>query len=254
MNKMSIFRARSTKAILPRRIMRDENDHGNQPGGGDNQQVNPGDSSNPANESNNTGDDAELAAFWNGQTDANDGNSNPGGDGDDDSNQSDTATQLGEMLNGFNPESLFTDEITSQINEGNFEGFNERFTNATRSMLRQSMTMNATLMRAYGDRLLSQVRDEMVAMFEGRDDQSQLTRDFPAAADPTVGPMIQSVFNQALKNANGDRSKAVTQTKKMISLMARRTGGDLNLNVAPRGPNDVPPTPVTDWLDELNAR
>src|SRR3546814_15314619 len=67
-------------------------------------------------------------------------------------------------------------------------------------------------------------------------------KDFPAAADPTVGPMIQSVFNQALKNTKGDRTKAVAQTKKMISLMARRTGGDLNLNVAPRGPNAVPPT------------
>lgn len=253
MNKMSIFRARRALRVSGR-VMKSPEDHGNQPGGGDNTDVNPGDSSTTGGESDNTGDESDLAAFWNGQSDEDSGNSNPGGSDDGDSGQTDTATQLGEMLNGFNPGALFDDAITSQINEGNFDGFNERFTNAARATMRQTMTMSATLMRAYGDRLLDQIRSEMQGMFEGRDDQSQLTRDFPAAADPEVGPMIQSVFSQALKNTKGDRGKAVTLTKKMISLMARRTGGDLNLNVAPRGPNDVPPTPHTDWLDELNAR
>src|SRR3546814_6045347 len=112
--------------------------------------------------------------------------------------------------------------------------------------------MSATLMRAYGDRLLEPVRGEMQGMFEGRDDQSQIAKDFPAAADPTLGLMIQSVFNQALKNTKGDRTKAVAQTKKMISLMARRTGGDLNLNVAPSGTTAVPTTPVTAWPADLN--
>src|SRR3546814_10657055 len=67
--------------------------------------------------------------------------SNPGGDDNGDSNQSDTATQLGEMLNGFDPGALFNDEIATQINEGNFEGFQERFTNSMRASMRQTMTM-----------------------------------------------------------------------------------------------------------------
>src|SRR3546814_19066665 len=94
----------------------------------------------------------------------------------------------------------------------------------------------------------------MQGMFEGRDDQSQLTKDFPAAADPTVGPMIQSVFNQAPKNTEGDRTKAVAQTKKMISLLARSHGRDLTLNVAPRGPHYVPPTHVPNWAAKSKAR
>src|SRR3546814_2143854 len=72
------------------------------------------------------------------------------------------------MLNGFDPGALFNDEIATQINEGNFEGFQERFTNSMRASMRQTMTMSATLMRAYGDRLLEQVRGEMQGMFEGR--------------------------------------------------------------------------------------
>src|SRR3546814_2264064 len=126
MNKLSINRARRM-VRPPRRIMRDPDDHGNQPGGGDNQQVNQGDSSNTGDDSNNTGDDADLDAFWNGQADESGDGSNPGGDDNGDSNQSDTATQLGEMLHGFAPGALFNDEIDTQINEGNFEGFQERF-------------------------------------------------------------------------------------------------------------------------------
>lgn len=254
MKKFHLYKSRSSNAVMARRIMRAPDDHGTQPAGGDNQQVNPGDSSNPNPDSTNTGEEAELEAFWGGQTDPNGDGSNPGDPDPDDSGQSDTATQLGEMLNGFDPGAFFDDTLAGEINEGNFQNVNERFVTAQRATMRQTMQMSAMLMRAYGDRLLEQVRGEMAGMFEGRDDQTQLTRDFPAAADPVVGPMIQSVFAQALKNAKGNRAAAVTQTKKMISLMARRTGGDLNLNVAPRGPNDVPPTPTTDWLDELGVR
>src|SRR3546814_3427856 len=142
MNKLSINRARRM-VRPPRRIMRDPDDHGNQPGGGDNQQVNQGDSSNTGDDSNNTGDDADLDAFWNGQADESGDGSNPGGDDNGDSNQSDTATQLGEMLNGFDPGALFNDEIATQINEGNFKGFQERFTNSMRASIRQTMTMRS---------------------------------------------------------------------------------------------------------------
>src|SRR3546814_7037447 len=87
--------------------------------------------------------DADLDAFWNGQADESGDGSNPGGDDNGDSNQSDTATQLGEMLNGFDPGALFNDEIATQINEGNFEGFQERFTNSMRASMRQTMTMRS---------------------------------------------------------------------------------------------------------------
>src|SRR3546814_3583962 len=134
MNKLSINRARRM-VRPPRRIMRDPDDHGNQPGGGDNQQVNQGDSSNTGDDSNNTGDDADLDAFWNGQADESGDGSNPGGDDNGDSNQSDTATQLGEMLNGFDPGALFNDEIATQINEGNRS---EEHTSELQSLMRIS--------------------------------------------------------------------------------------------------------------------
>src|SRR3546814_10929088 len=90
--------------------------------------------------------------------------------------------QQGEMLNGFDPGDLLNDEIATQINEGNFEGFQERFTNSMRASMRQTMTMSATLMRAYGDRLLEQVRGVMQGMFEGRDDQSKLPKEIGRAS------------------------------------------------------------------------
>src|SRR3546814_1005350 len=134
MNKLSINRARRM-VRPPRRIMRDPDDHGNQPGGGDNQQVNQGDSSNTGDDSNNTGDDADLDAFWNGQADESGDGSNPGGDDNGDSNQSDTATQLGEMLNGFDPGALFNDEIATQINRS------EEHTSELQSLMRISYTV-----------------------------------------------------------------------------------------------------------------
>lgn len=258
MNKMSIFAARRGLMVQTRRKAPGE--HENQNGGGDNNGVNSGDGGTGDDSDDNTGEDAELASFWGGSSDA-DGNNSDSSDGSVDSNasggtgdQGDTATALQTQLDNFDPGTLFDDKVVAEINEGNFDNFNQRFVGAVRQSVRQSLLLNVNIMRQYGERLVEQMRGEFSGTLEGRDDQAQLVRDFPAASNPMVAPIIQQVFSQALKNAGGDRVKAVTQTKKMISLMSRNTGADLGLNVAPRSENDAPPQAATNWLDELMDR
>lgn len=258
MNKLSIFSARRALRVQPRRKAPGEHENGSQEGTGDNNGVNSSDTANANESTDNTGDDAELAAFWGGSSDA-DGNNPDSSGGSVDSNASegtgdDSATALGQQLEALDFGAVFDDNIVAEINNGNFTNFNQRMQGQMQQAVRQSLLMNVQIMRQFGDRLVGQMREEFSGTLEGRDDQAQLVRDFPAAANPLVAPIIQQVYGQALKNAGGDRGKAVTQTKKMIALMSRNTGGDLGLNVAPRSENDAPPTPATNWLDELMDR
>lgn len=258
MNKLSIFSARRAMRVIPRRKAPGEHENGNQGGADDNNGVNQGDTGNTGDSGDNTGDDAELAAFWNSSSDA-DGNNSDSSDGSVDSNASggtgdDSATELGTQLDNLNFGAVFDQQMVQEINEGNFENFNNRMQSQMQQVVRQSLLMSVQVMRQFGDRLVGQMREEFSGTLEGRDDQAQLIRDFPAAANPMVAPIIQQIFSQALKNSGGDRGKAVTQTKKMVSLMSRNTGGDLGLNVAPRSENDAPPTPPTNWIDELMDR
>lgn len=258
MNKLSIFATRRAMRVQPRRKGPEDHENGNQGGGSDNNGVNSGDGGNTGDSGDNTGDEAELAAFWGGSPDGN-GNNSDSSDGSVDSDSSggtgdDSATELGNQLNQLNFGAVFDDNVVKEINEGNFENFNTRMNSMMQQGVRQSLLMNVQIMKQFGERIISQMREEFSGTLEGRDDQAQLIKDFPAAANPMVAPIIQQVFSQALKNANGDRGKAVTQTKKMIGLLSRNTGADLGLNVAPRSENDAPPTPTTNWIDELMDR
>lgn len=254
MNKLSIFRNRRALRVTARR--KGPEGHEN----GDNQQVNQQENSNTGESGDNTGDDADLQAFWGGSSDA-DGNNSDSSDGSDDSNasggtgnQTDTATELGNQLQNLNFGSMFDDGVVKEINEGNFETFNTRMNQTLQNTVRQSLVMNVQVMRQYGERIMEQMRGEFSGTLEGRDDQTQLIKDFPAAANPLVAPIIQSIYGQALKNAKGNRVAAVAQTKKMVSLMSRNTGADLGLNVAPQSENDVAPQVPTNWMDELMGR
>ena len=259
MNKLSIFRNRRALRVDVRRKAPGEHEAGNQGGTGDNQQVNSGDDGNGGDSGDNTGDDAELSAFWGGSSDG-DGNNPDSSGGSDDSdssggtNTTDTATELGNQLQNLNFGAMFDDNVVREINEGNFDNFNTRMNQTLQQAVRQSLVMNVQVMRQYGERIMEQMRGEFSGTLEGRDDQTQLIKDFPAAANPLVAPIIQQVYGQALKNAKGNRSVAVTQTKKMISLMSRNTGADLGLNVAPQSENDAPPAPAMDWMAELMGR
>lgn len=260
MNKLSIFSARRALRVQPRRKGPEGHENGNQQGTGDNQQVNSNGNANVGDSQVNAGDEAALAAFWTGSSDGNGNNSDSSG-GSVDSNSSEgtgntdtTAESLTTQLNELNFGPMFDDKIVAEINEGNFDNFNQRMTQTLQGTVRQSLMLNVQVMRQYGERIMEQMRGEFAGTLEGRDDQSQLIKDFPAAANPLVAPVIQNVYSQALKNSNGDRVKAVAQTKQMIAMLSRNTGGDLGLNVAPQSEHDVSPTPKTNWLDELMGR
>lgn len=259
MNKLSIFRSRKALRVTTRRKASAPpggGGHENAGGAGDNGDVNSGDAGNAGDSGDNTGDDADLASFWNSSSDA-DGDNPDSSGGSDDSNASggtDTATELGNQLQALNFGNMFDSDVVKEINEGNFETFNTRMNQTLQQSVRQSLTMNVQIMRQYGERIMEQMRGEFSGTLEGRDDQTQLIKDFPAAANPLVAPIIQNVYSQALKNAKGNRVAAVAQTKKMIGLMSRNTGADLGLNVAPQSEHDSTPQTPTNWMDELMGR
>lgn len=263
MNKTSIFRNRRALRVDTRRKASAPpggGGHENPGNTGDNTGVNSGDTGNTGESGDNTGDDAELSAFWGGSPDG-DGNNSDSSGGSVDSNssggtgeQTDAATELTNQLTNLNFGEMFDPAVVTEINEGNFTNFNQRMNQTLQNAVRQSLVMSVQVMRQYGERLTEQMRGEFSGTLEGRDDQAQLVKDFPAAANPMVAPIIQQVYSQALTNAKGNRVQAVAQTKKMIGLLSRNTGGDLGLNVAPQSENDSPPQPATNWMDELMGR
>lgn len=213
--------------------------------------------------SNNAGDQFDPAAFWNGQAPT-DGSApsgeSAGDDGGESGNQGDDGNALAQQLTQQLTTMTFGDpvfnaEIAEQINGGNFDGVQQRLNAMGQSIVRQAMQMQVQILKPFAEQLLQRSRQDLNQTFNQRDNKESLVTLFPAAKNPVMAKTIQPIYDQALKNAKGNREAAVAQTKEMLRFMAGESAGDLGLDVAPRGAGDRgTPPPITNWLDELTGR
>lgn len=232
--------------------------------GGDTGGGNGSDSASGGGDSNNTGDGFDAAAFWNGPAQGDDaapsGESASGNDSESGTRggdqRSEFATQLQGRLDALTfGDPIFNEEIAGQINEGNYQGVQERLTSMNRAVVRESLSMVVSILRPFSEQLLEQVRGEVGQTFNNRDNTESLERLFPAAKNPVMAQTIRPIYEQALKNQKGDRDKAVAQTKEMLRYLAGESAEDIGIDIAPRGEGDRrPPTRNFNWLDELTGR
>lgn len=233
--------------------------------GGNNQSAEGGNSDTGAtggSDSNNAGTAFDPAAFW---ADPNpDAGQSPSGEsatGQQGEESGSSGGNLQEVLTGRLESMTFgdpvlNDDIAREINEGNFEGFQKRLEASQRNAVKHAMGMMVQILRPFSEQLTAQMRGEMQTTFNSRDNSETLESMFPAAKNKSARPVIQNIYDQALKNTKGDRASAVAQTKEMLRFLGNQTADDLDITVHPRGAEDSgrPASPTTNWLDELSGR
>jgi len=259
MNRKSLY---LNPAVRMARYKNTEGEGGaTQDGGADNSGGNADGGASGAGESNNDGQNFDATTFW-GNSDGG-SSSDPSGEsaqngGNDESGSSGGGLQqilTGRLESMTFGDPVFTDEIAEQINAGNFEGVEARIQAQMRNSVRNALSMMVSILKPFSEQLTQQMRGEMNSTFSSRDDSSALETLFPAAKNPAVRPMIQSIYTQALKNTRGNRDKAVAQTKEMLKFAADVSAEDLDISVNPRGAGDEGrPQTATNWLDELTVR
>lgn len=247
------------------RLMKDDNPGGGAipADGGNNTSGNSGGGGSDSQGENNDGQQFDPSTFWGSPspspTPAPSGESagnQDGGTGNNDGGGGNLQETLTTQLANIQVGNLMTAEIAQQINEGDFTGIQKAFNEGIQQAVRQSLSLNVQIMRPLADQIMAQVREEFGSTLNQRDNNDALIKDFPTAKNPQVRPIIQGIFDQALKNTKGDRALAVKQTKEMIRLTANLSADDLGINVAPRGSDDsgTPAIGNFNWLDELTGR
>lgn len=264
MNKRNRKQLYLHSTILRGRRFKDEGEEGGatQGGSGDNGGAGGGNAGGAtgvgASGADNSGENFDPSSFWDGpapEAPAAPATESAGGAQSESGAQPNLATTLAGQINGLTfGEPIFNAEVADQINQGDFSGVQKRFESAMQTAVRQSLSMNVQVLQPFAEQILAQVREEFGSTLNTRDNQETLTRDFPAAKNPQVAPIIQGVFDQALTRSKGDRTAAVKMTKQMLSFMAQSTAGDLGLSVAPQSADDRRPATATNWLDELSGR
>lgn len=245
------------------RLRKDESgDHGvtTPPANANNQGGNPPPASGESGQADNTGPKFDPATFWTGSGDETGkvpaGESAAKPDSSSGTEPQPTPAQaLGTALQQLQlGNNVMTPEVIAELAEGKPEKFHAGMAEFGRQAVAESIKLMIPVMRQLQEELTQSFEAKLNGTLTSRDNAADLLAAIPSAADPSVRPMVDSIFNRAMVVAKGDRKVAIDFTKQMLLIQSERLGTDIGL--PPRNPADggalVPSS--TNWLDELAGR
>jgi uncharacterized glyoxalase superfamily protein PhnB len=238
-------------------------DHGESGSTQDNQGGNDGTQNNESSNENNSGSGFNPEAFWN-EPDAGKSNSPSGGSaesgkpasGDQQSTDpiQSAAQEIQKQFDAISFGEAFNAETIKAMEEGDMTKINQVLQTQHRQVITNTLQLAGKIIQLNNERMEARFQQMVDAKFGNRDNSDTLLKEFPAARDPAVRPMIEGVFNQAMKHANNNRVKAVEMAKDMLKYMGKTSAADLGLQL-PQSADDISLTDNSRSLvDELLGR
>lgn len=234
---------------------------GGSTGGGDgnNGGGNNGQSGNDSTNQNNGGQPLDLNAFWNGEPDkegappSGESDGKPASSGSSPNPNPNPQPNIGEQIQAMNFGDFMTPDVIEQMGNGDMTGFNTGIQNFGQTVMRQTLALSVGIMKQLREQIFAEVDGKIEGRVTGDRQYDALVAAIPSAGKPEMGPTIKNIYARALTNSKGNVDKAIEQTKQVLQLQAEAFGGDLGLNVAPKGPADYTPPKTTNWLESLAA-
>lgn len=232
---------------------------------GDNSGGNGGAESGGAQTQDNAGQKFDPAAFWVDPPEGEAASSPQGSSAESGKpaggSQEQQPESVGQKLMGaiqgakFGP-AVMNDKVIADLAEGKPEGFNAAVETMGREIMGQTITAMIPLMQSLQKEIMTQMEAKFQGTFDKRDNESALFEGIPEAKDPALRPMVQNIYDRALKLVKGDRSAATDMTKQMLAIQMQKLSE--SLGYAPKGAGDseaLIPTPKTvNWKEELLGR
>jgi len=214
--------------------------------GGDN----PGGNGAPANGESqggdNPGQEFDAGAFWN-EPEPEGGKKPSEGDPNDSDPGREIGQQIAAGIKDFKFDPVFTQEVGEQLAEGKLDGANESFANMARASMQQSVVMSAKIMEHLGGQMMTQMKEMIDSRLGQEKNESTLIESFPSMKDPAMRPVVEGVFNQAMKHSGQDREKALQLTRNMLKAMGQTGKQDMGIE----GPAPDPDSFMGDGPSQL---
>jgi hypothetical protein len=134
------------------------------------------------------------------------------------------------------------------------EGANTRIGDMLKQSVQESVAMSAQIVEVFARQMESRVEQMINDRLGGEKNTEALQQAFPSMSDPAMAPVIQGVFNQAMKHTK-DRAKALDMTRDMLKAMGQRGAKDLGFDKPPANPDDnIMTGGAKSLVDELMGR
>jgi hypothetical protein len=118
----------------------------------------------------------------------------------------------------FKGPEVFTKEIADKIADGDLAGVNEALAARDQAIMKHNMVVTAKLLGGVIDRLSADFDARIQRAFGNKDSEVTFETHFPLAKDPQMRPMVQRVWDQALKSTRrATRKQAIRMTRGMLN-------------------------------------
>ncbi len=138
------------------------------------------------------------------------------------------ANQLTSMSFGGD---LVTPDMHEALQNGDYTALNKQLQTQMQTAVRQSLTMAISVMNRMQGVIMKDVQSQINGTLSSRDQKDYIAETFPSARDPRMRPQVESVFNQAMKIAKGNRQAATAMTHAMLQTAAQAFGRDTGVNL-----------------------
>lgn len=221
---------------------------------------------NPGNEAagseNNGGQKDEFREFWGEVGSDEPSNSSGGSSAADSRNQPQPGTGQQQQPNAAESlrsrlealkfgDSVLTDSVIEQMNEGNLDGFNANLNKAMQEVVKQTLYMVAPMMQNLQTNMGKEIDSRVNKTVTADKNLSYLHDNFAMAKEPDFAPVLEGVYAQALTRNKGNREQALSTTKRFFKAMSTKMAPDVDLSFAPgtgQG-NQSETADQTDWKE-----
>jgi hypothetical protein len=238
---------------------------------GDNNGGNSGTNGGESGGGNNGGQSFDLSAFWAspdggssaspsgesaGSGQSSSGQQQPNGNQGQQQQQQPTnpVQQLQQDIQALTFNNPMTADVMTQLSEGNVEGFQTGMNQLGQQAVQHAIRLMLPILSEVRNNLRTEIQGSVTQNNQSRDDEAALLKAIPSAANPAVRPMVDSIFQQAMKHSSNDRTKALALTKDMLRLQMQTMGSDVGMPPPTAGDGFGSPSRNINWADELLGR
>jgi len=163
------------------------------------------------NENNTTSNDVDTS-FWDGEQSQN--------------NENETDVKFRQQVESILSSSgdvsfnLMNDEVLNALGEKKFDVFNNTFSTQMQQFQKQTTSQTVAVMQAFIPAMVNRIMQAVEGKFNSRDTNGVLKENFSTQYNnPATQPVVQAVYNQALRKSNGDVSKATLLTRQILATL-----------------------------------
>lgn len=123
-------------------------------------------------------------------------------------------------------------EEQNAIANGDMQILQRKMHDVSRSAVQNTLLLTAKMMQSQQESMRAEFQRMMQTQLQDFQNRNSLVSDLPIADDPSMRPIVEGIFNTALRKSGNDAKKAKEMTRKFLSVVAKKAAESTGQSLA----------------------